>query len=146
VQAAFGFVLFGVIAVAAIVAVASLSGRKRLYENIGRGAMSMHHDRLRGGGGPPAGSAAATAERDEEIRQLVAARNERRIRRGEPALDVEAELARLTAPAIDPALEAEVRSLVIARNERRARAGREPLDVNAEVARQLAELGGEDGT
>src|SRR5947209_18307097 len=143
-QTAFGIVLFGVVAVGAIVAVASLSGRKRLYENIGRGAMSMHHDPLRARGGPPAGSAAALAERDEEIRQLVAARNERRIRRGEPPLDVEAELARLTAPAVDPELAAEVRSLVIARNERRARAGHEPLDVEAEVARQLRELSPEN--
>jgi hypothetical protein len=144
-ETAFGIVLFGVVAVGAIVALASLSGRNRLYENIGRGAMSMHHDPGRGAGGPPAGSAGAVAERDEEIRQLVAARNEHRLRRGEPALDVEAELARLTAPAIDPALAAEVRSLVIARNERRARAGREPLDVEVEVARQLRELGGGAG-
>jgi hypothetical protein len=76
----------------------------------------------------------------------VAARNERRTRRGEPALDVEAELARLTAPAVDPELAAEVRSLVIARNERRGRAGREPLDVEAEVARQLRELSGQNAT
>jgi hypothetical protein len=67
-ETAFGIVLFCVVAVGAVVAVASLSGRRRLYENIGRGALSMHHDPLRGRGGPAAGSAAALAERDEEIR------------------------------------------------------------------------------
>ena len=74
---------------------------------------------------------------------MLTARNARREARGEPALDVEDELARLTAPApghVDPQLEAEIRSLVIARNERRQRQGKEPLDVEAEVARQIAEL------
>ena len=61
-----------------------------------------------------------------EIRQLLEARNERRIRRGEPAIDIEQELARLTtiAPAIDPALREEIRQLVVARNHRRVRAGK----------------------
>jgi hypothetical protein len=138
-QEAFGLVLFGVICVATVVALGSLVGRRRLYEQIGRGGLSLNEDPR---AAPAAGSAAALRERDEEIRQLVQARNEHRVRRGEPALDVDAEVARLTAPAIDPALAEEVRQLVIARNERRARAGREPLDVEAEVARELRELGG----
>jgi hypothetical protein len=71
---------------------------------------------------------------------MLDARNERRARRGEAPVDVEAELARLTAPAVDPGLEAEVRQLVIARNERRERRGQPPLDVEEEVARQLREL------
>ena len=66
-------------------------------------------------------------------------------RRGEPALDVEAEVARLLAPqeraTRDPGIELEVRQLVIARNERRSRQGLEQLDVDAEVARTLEELG-----
>ena len=74
---------------------------------------------------------------------MLEARNARRAARGEPALDVDAELARLTAPAAaaDPALRAEVRQLVVARNARRARAGKPPLDVEAEVERQLRDLG-----
>ena len=63
-------------------------------------------------------------------------------RRGEPPIDVDAELQRLTAPAIDPALRDEIRQLVVARNERRARAGKEPLDVDAEIERQVRELSG----
>ena len=58
------------------------------------------------------GSAAALLERDTEIRELLEARNERRRRRGEPAIDVEAELKRLTAPGIDDELRAEIRDLV----------------------------------
>jgi hypothetical protein len=71
---------------------------------------------------------------------MLGARNARRAARGEAPLDVEQELARLSAPVIDPALEGEVRSLVIARNARRLRQGKPPLDVEAEVRRQLAEL------
>ena len=68
-----------------------------------------------------AGSAAAHPERDAEIRELLEARNARRARRGEPPLDVDEELARLTAPMIDPELRGEIRDLVIARNKRRER-------------------------
>ncbi|MBA3329159.1 MAG: hypothetical protein H0T43_12750, partial [Solirubrobacterales bacterium] len=77
---------------------------------------------------------------------MLTARNERRARRGRPPLDVEDELARLTAPSgaggpsIDPGLRDEVRQMVMARNARRVRSGKEPLDVEAEVERQLREL------
>jgi hypothetical protein len=80
---------------------------------------------------------------------MLEAKAERRKVRGEPALDVEAESARLLAAAAedppaahDEELRSEVRQLVVARNERRRRAGLEPLDVEAETERQLAELGG----
>ena len=136
-QEAFGIVIFVVVAGAVIVAVVTLFGRSRVYEQIGRGGLSLRDEEQRAA---PTGAVAAR-ERDDEIRQMLAARNERRERRGEAPLDVEAELARLTAPAVDPALEAEVRSLVIARNERRERRGQPPLDVDEEVARQLRELG-----
>ena len=54
---------------------------------------------------------------------------------------MEQELARLTAPQIDPELRAEIRDLVIARNHRRERAGKPPLDVDAEVEREIARFG-----
>jgi hypothetical protein len=82
------------------------------------------------------------AERDDEIRQMLEARNARRRRRGEPELEVEAELARLTTPAIDDELRAEIRDLVHARNHRRARQGKPPLDVETEIERQIAALSG----
>jgi hypothetical protein len=138
VQEALGVLIFVVVALAAVAALASLAGRDGLYDQIGRGGLSRDSDAPRPA---TAGSPAASAEQEEEIRQMLDARNTRRRRRGEPPLDVEGELRRLTAPAADPGLEAEVRQLVLARNDRRARQGREPLDVEAEVARQLRGLG-----
>ena len=139
VQEAFGVVIFVVVVVAAIIAVATLFMRgKALRPDRPRRAVDPRRaDR----GAEPTG-AVAVRERDDEIRQMLEARNARRERRGEEPLDVEAELARLTAPGRPTrGCEAEVRQLVIARNERRARKGQEPLDVEAEVARQLRELG-----
>ena len=72
---------------------------------------------------------------------MLEARNARRARRGEPPVDVEEELAKLTATSrIDPELEGEIRQLVIARNYRRTRAGKPALDVDAEVEREIREL------
>jgi hypothetical protein len=124
---AFGTLVFVVAAVGAVVAIITLVGTGRTYRNIGRGGLT--HD---------AGDSSA-AECDEEIRQMLDARNARRARRGEPPLDVDAELAGLH-PTGDAGLRDEVRQLVIARNERRVRAGRQPLDVDAEVERRIREL------
>jgi hypothetical protein len=137
VESAFGIVIFCVVIGAAIVAVITLFGRSKAYDQIGRGGLSLRDEPVPK---EPTG-AMAVRERDAEIRQMLAARNERRARRGEAPLDVEAELARLTAPVVDAALVAEVRQLVIARNERRERRGQPPLDVEEEVARQLRDLG-----
>ncbi len=138
-EAAFGIILFVVVIGAAIVGLVTFAGSRKLYDQIGKGGLS-----LRDGSDRPAdenaGGAIGAAEREAEIRQLLRARNERRERRGEPPLDIEAELVELLRPAIDPGLEAEIRDLVMARNERRARRGQPPLDVEAEVARQLSEL------
>jgi hypothetical protein len=82
----------------------------------------------------------AASEREAEIRQMLEARNARRLRQGKEPLDLDAELAALDRPAADPGLAAEVRQLVEARNARRLRQGKEPLDVDAEVARRLREL------
>ena len=76
---------------------------------------------------------------------MLEAKSRRREARGEEPLDVDAELAALTAAAPgsgDPALREEVRQLVIARNERRLRQGKEPLDVEAEIDRQLRDMEG----
>ena len=73
---------------------------------------------------------------------MLEARNARRIRRGEEPLDIEEELSRLVAPAVevDPALRSEIRDLVIARNYRRTRVGKPPLDIEAEIERELEKL------
>lgn len=136
---AFGYVLFGVVAVAVIVALLSMRGDR--YAHVGRGGLFEDDDRGRSGSraAPPPVSA---AERDEEIRQMLDARNARRAARGQAPLDVDEEVARLTRPAVDPALEGEIRSMVEAKNARRARRGQPPLDVEAEVRRQIRELTG----
>ena len=136
---AFGTVIWIVCGFGAIAAIATLILNGKTWEEYGK-------HRLLGDGdvphGPKPGSAAAIFERDDEIRQLLEARNARRARRGEPPLDVEAELRRLTAPAIDSELRSEIRDLVIARNHRRARSGKPPLDVDKEVEREIAALSG----
>jgi hypothetical protein len=88
----------------------------------------------------PAGMS-STGAREAEIRQMLEARNARRLRRGQEPLDVEAELAALDRPSVDAALLAEIRDLVEARNARRARQGKPPLDVEDEIRRQLGDLG-----
>ena len=84
-----------------------------------------------------------------EARQMLEAKSYRRLQRGEPPLDVEAEMTLLldSKPSagpgkadLDEKLRAEVRELVVARNERRMRGGRQPLDVEAEVERQVADF------
>jgi hypothetical protein len=135
-QDAFGIVLFIVVAVGVIAAIASLFVRGRLYDEIGRGGLSI--DR------PPPTGPAASAERDDDIRQMLEARNARRAARGQAPVDVESELAALTRPpaAADPEIVEEVRALVRARNHRRIARGLQPLDVEAEVERQLRDLPG----
>jgi hypothetical protein len=142
-QDAFGIVIFVVVGLGAVIAIISLFGRGRLYDDIGRGGMSIGEDReLRPRAAEPAPISAA--ERDDEIRQMLEARNARRASRGEEPLDVEAELHELTRPAAatDPEILEEVRTLVEARNARRIARGKEPLDVEAEIARQLRDLPG----
>ncbi len=138
-QSAFGTVLFVVTGVAFVVALGSLVTTGKAWEEYGKRGLLMDHDL---GTRPAAGSVAANLERDAEIRQMLEARNVLRLRRGEAALEIESELARLTAPSIDPELRAEIRDLVIARNHRRARTGKPPLDVEAEVEREIAGLSG----
>jgi hypothetical protein len=147
-QDAFGIVLFSVVGIGAVLAVISLFTRGRLYDEIGRGGMSIGEDRdMRPR--PPAGGGAPVnvAERDAEIRQMLEARNARRAARGQETVDVEQELRALTSnrgpdPSDDPEILEEVRALVEARNARRIARGREPLDVEAEIARQLRDLPG----
>jgi hypothetical protein len=131
-----------VVLVGAVVAAiwAGLANRTP-YGQIGRGGMSLDEP-ARPAVAPT--FAVAESEREAEIRQMLEARSRRRVARGQPAGDVEAELAELLASrprtAADAGLVAEVRDLVVARNARRARAGKPPLDVEAEVARQLRDL------
>jgi hypothetical protein len=142
------FVVFGAVAFSVFMSFLFLTtrGTESAYDRIGAGGMTREGEY---GEDPIAApeSEAGRAEREREIRQMLSARSERLVRRGQPALDIDAEVARLLSgeagspDAHDPELLAEVRQLVVARNERRARQGLQPLDVDAEVARTLEELG-----
>jgi hypothetical protein len=140
----FGIVLFAVVAAAALVAIATLVTSGRSYDQIGRGGLSLRDGADEPTPEPQPSGPAAAREREDEIRQMLEARNERRKRHGREPVDVEAEMRALDRAAVDPGLEAEIRALVVARNERRARRGREPLDVEAEVARRLRDLAAGD--
>jgi len=135
VQHAFGTVLWIVCGIGAVGALVALVSGRRIWDDYGKDHLVMDTEAPRG---PAPASPGSIQERDSEIRELLEARNALRARRGEPPIDVEQELARLTAPAIDPALREEIRELVIARNLRRARSGKPPLDVDAEIEREIA--------
>jgi hypothetical protein len=138
----FGTVLIVVVLVAIVVACLSYIGTGGIYSGLGRTGLALDEPDLRPG--PPPGSAAANAEAREEIRQMLEAKSHRMEARGEGPLDIDAEMAELTAPTggDDPALREEVRQLVVARNERRMRRGEQPLDVESEVDRQIRKFGG----
>jgi hypothetical protein len=150
-QTLFPDVLVGAIALFVVVGVLSMLTRRSLQDQIGQDGMFSGESQSR----LPSSSFSApdterpfdNIERETEIRQLLTARSERLVRRGEAPLDIDAELARVdggvrdpSADSHDPALAEEVRQLVRARNERRARQGLDTLDVEAEVQRTLSEL------
>jgi hypothetical protein len=142
-QSAFPIVVFGAVAVSVIMSLVFLFSRGSAYDQIGEEGFTSEREPA-AGAMSSGGSPAALAEQELEIRQMLTARSARRVGRGEAPLDIDAEVARLLAPAQpsahDPGLAREVRQLVVARNERRERQGLEPLDVEAEVQRTLTEL------
>jgi hypothetical protein len=146
VESVFPIVVFGAVALSLVMSVVFLVSRGSLYDQIGQGGLMPGNEP-----GQPAApspeSLAGRAEREREVRQMLNARSARMVDRGQPALDIDAEVARLLgAPGVESGgaheagLTAEVRQLVVARNERRRRQGLDPLDVEAETARTLAEL------
>ena len=102
-QDAFGFVIVGVVIVAAIVALVTLGSARRSYDQIGADGLNDGSDRP---AHEPLGGAGHAAVRDDEIRQMLGARNARRVRQGKAPLDVEAELRTLEAVPVtaDPGL------------------------------------------
>lgn len=129
-----------VLAVAVVVAAVMFSRSGTALRNLGGGRWAIDRE----GDGETGGGAPSEAEKVEEVRQMVEAKDFRLRRRGEAGIDVEAEITRLTGVEQGPGGEiaawtVEIRQLVIANNERRKRRGEEPLDVEAEVARRLDE-------
>jgi hypothetical protein len=144
VQSAFPIVVFGAVALSVVMSVVFLVSRGSSYDQIGEGGLGPDQESASGPPPPLADSSAGHAEHELKIRRMLRAPRDRMVGRGQPALDIDAEVARLLEPALpqghDAGLTVEVRQLVVARNERRARQGLEPLDVEAEVARTLDEL------
>jgi hypothetical protein len=135
VQSAFLWVVAGVCVVGVVGAIVALLTSRRDWAQYGSDRLLLDSEVRR--------APVAQFERDEEVRQMLEARNAGRRRRGEAEVDVEAELARLTALAdagTDGDLRDEIRQLVVARNHRRARKGLAPLDVETEIARELSGL------
>ena len=114
------------------VGVLTLAGSGAALRVLGRGGLDEADD------GAPAEP--MIDEREQEIQQMLGARNARRVRRGERPQDLDAELAALLRPTEDEGLRDELRAVVEARNRRRERTGLAPLDVDAEIERQLREL------
>jgi hypothetical protein len=141
----FGTALFLLVLVTVPVAAILFAGGFGLLDELGRGGLSI--DENSRPPGPPPDTAAGRMEREEEIRQLLQARHDRQVARGEPPVDVASEVRRLMElsepreQSSDAALREEVRQLAIARNARRAARGEAPLDVEAEIERQLRDAG-----
>jgi len=76
VEQTLGIVIIAVVAAAALVAIATLATSGRTYDQIGRGGLSLRDGSDRPAREPARSSAAAARERDDEIRQLLEARNE----------------------------------------------------------------------
>jgi hypothetical protein len=144
VQSAFPIVVFGAVALSVVMSLVFLFSRGSIHDQIGGGGLAPERDSASRALTPASDSPAGRAEQELEIRQMLSARSERLLRKGQPALDIDAEVTRLLAPSAPSTHEAgltlEVRQLVVARNERRTRQGLQPLEVEAEVTRTLAEL------
>ena len=124
-QSAFGYVVFGAVALSLVMSLLFLIGGNSAYEQIGEGGLEREGEgRGRGGSGGGGGGGLAPepalaqpfpqrpsppdhmlskspealrAEREAEIRQMLQARSARRVSRGEAPLDVDAEVAALLA-------------------------------------------------
>jgi hypothetical protein len=143
-----GYVLAAITLIILPIAAFSFIRSGPAWEEIGKGRFGVMHSMPAPRIAQPAQPLDKAAQA-AEARQMLEAKSYRRLQRGEPPLDIEAEMTLLLdiGPGassgkedLDEKLRAEVRELVIARNERRMRAGKEPLDVDAEVERQVADF------
>jgi hypothetical protein len=140
-------VIYATTGVYVLSGVLSMCMRPNLYDQIGQGGLLGSEEERRAPPDRAARLAAERAEREHDTRQMLHARNERRMRQGHAPLDVDAELARLEGlldarrpHTLDTELCEEIRQLAISRNERRLRQGLPALDVEREIARALAEV------
>ena len=116
-----------------------------MYDQIGEGGLSRDSEAADWASAPALSSAAERAEQEREVRQMLSARSERLVRSGKPALDIDAEIARLLAPQQGRSTTrgSSRRCVNWCRpetNDARAR-GCEQLDVEEEIQRTLREFG-----
>jgi hypothetical protein len=139
-------ILIVVLAAIPVSLITFVLGAGNALRQIGKGQFAVEFESDLPSGISDDSAPASPQMREAEIRQLLEAKAYRQRARGEPVLDVDAELEKMlqaAPPSVggpDPQLAQEVRQLVVARNERRLRRGEEPLDVDREVERQLREL------
>jgi hypothetical protein len=133
VESAITVVIFAVVGISGLIAIATLFMSASPRDGIGGGTLL-----------PPSQEPAEM--REDDVRQMLEARNRRRVARGEQPGDVERELQDLLSPAsamsVGDEVEAEARALIASRNARHRRRGEPEEDVEAEVAALLRQLGG----
>lgn len=125
----FGIVIFSVVGISGVIAIGTfLFGGQPPHSSIGGNAFV-----------PTTGDPGVESQemREDDVRQMLEARNRRRIARGESPADVDAELRDLLSGSQEPAVDGEVRSeveaIVGARHARRRRRGQPEGDFEAEV-------------
>ena len=103
-------VVLGVVAVAVLMSIVFLISGENAYDQIGQGGMTRDSEAppesTLAPAAPPAPLSSAAgrssigrAEQEREVRQMLGARSARMVARGEPAIDIDAEVAKLLAPA-----------------------------------------------
>ncbi|MDO9410704.1 hypothetical protein [Patulibacter sp.] len=128
-QSAFGIVIFSVVAISGLIAIGTfIFGGAPPHSSIGGNAFTAST-------GDPG---VETPEmREDEVRQMLEARNRRRIARGETPGDIDAEMRDLLSASrrtdVDTEVRAEVEAIVGARQARRRRKGQPEGDFQAEV-------------
>ena len=126
-------VVFVVAILAGVVAIYLLIASGRVLGQVGANGLDARDV-------VPGGHTDEPGEREQDIREMLEARNVHRERRGEEPQDLDEELAGLLHPPLDEGLREEMREQVVARNHRRERSGLEPLDVEVEIERRMREL------
>jgi hypothetical protein len=96
-QAAFSAVVWIVCGVGIVVALALLATSGKAWEEYANRGLLMDHERVRGVVSASLEAVASPAERETDIREMLTALSAGRVRRGEAAIDVDAEVARLTS-------------------------------------------------
>lgn len=129
----FGIVIFSVVGISGLIAIGTfIFGGAPPHSSIGGNSFV-----------PTNGDPGVETEdmRQDDVRQMLEARNRRRIARGESPADIDAELRELLAqpsePQNDAEIRAEVEAIITARHARRRRRGRPVGDFETEVEQLL---------